>query len=93
VKIIIKRSGGLAGVEEAELARVDTSALPADAAQRAKDAVEDLLTEEPAVGTDMLRYQLELEDEEGRRRSLVVLDEGDPASPLHRLLDAVCASG
>ncbi len=84
--IKITRSGGFAGVIE-ELGTVDTSSLGADAAATVRDRVANLERLEAAardqpIGADMFRYEIEIEDEEGRHRRLVLTHEGDPSVPL-----------
>jgi hypothetical protein len=88
MKVMIKRSGGYAGLEEETVAAVDTEALSRPQAQRVESAVRKLETAESPIGTDMLRYDIEVRDEQGAR-SLPFLDDGDPKSPLHELLQAV----
>ncbi len=88
MKVMIKRSGGYAGVEEETVAAVDTGALSGPQAQRVESAVRKLERAESPIGTDMLRYDIEVRDEQGTR-SLTFLDDGDPKSPLQELLQAV----
>ena len=68
--IKITRSGGFAGGVE-QLGTIDTSSLGAEAAAR-----------DQPIGADMFRYDIEIEDEQGRHRRLVLTHEGDPSVPL-----------
>jgi len=86
VIIKITRSGGFAGVVE-ELGTIDTSSLGADAAAQVRDRVAKLerlgaAARDQPIGADMFRYEIEIEDEEGRHRRLVLTHEGDPSVPL-----------
>ena len=94
----IRRSGGFAGIEE-ELGVIDTDNLQERAAARLESSIAEITrllneTEDyPPVGADMFRYDVEIIDENGERRQLVIVDEGNPESPplkaLYELLEAL----
>jgi len=86
VIIKITRSGGFAGGVE-QLGTIDTSSLGAEAAAKVQARVAKLERLEAAardqpIGADMFRYDIEIEDEQGRHRRLVLTHEGDPSVPL-----------
>lgn len=87
--ITIKRSGGLAGFEAEEVARVDTANISPALTERIKRCIDALAAREPSIGTDMLRYDIEVVEDRGQQRALAVSDDGDPANPLQDLLQMV----
>jgi hypothetical protein len=89
VKILIARSGGFAGFEREAVASVDTVCLDPARAGPIEAALARLAAEEPPVGTDMIRYDVEVTDDDGRRRCLTTFDDGDPNNPARALLQAV----
>lgn len=89
MKVTIKRSGGYAGLGQETVAAVDTGVLSRPQAQRIESAVRNLEHAESPVGADMMRYDIEIGDEQGTSRSLTFLDDGDPQNPLRELLQAV----
>lgn len=46
----------------------------------------------PLVGTDMVRYDLYVRDDKGKEHEFSVIDDSDPGSILHRLLDLLNVS-
>jgi len=80
----ITRSGGFAGVVE-ELGRIDNASLDRAVAAKVTAGVEELertaALRNQAIGADMFRYDIEVEDGRGRR-NLTLTQEGDPAIPL-----------
>lgn len=90
--VIIKSSGGYAGFEQQEVARIDTGELPQQEANRIKRLVDQVAArKDQIIGTDMMRYDIDIRDDTGDRRTMVILDDGDPGNPLRKLLDAVAA--
>ncbi len=97
--IHIRRSGGFAGIEE-DLGTIDSAALGAQTASRVADSVAELTRMQAEgtgpVGADLFRYEIEIQDDQGRRHQVVVMDEGDPTMPstpaLRTLLDAVAGA-
>jgi hypothetical protein len=90
MRIKIKSSGGFAGYEQQEVGSVDTATLGADKARHLEDVVSKLLAStEQTVGADMMRYDVEICDDHGKTRELVLLDDGNPDNPLQQLLQAV----
>src|SRR5262245_24839158 len=84
MKIRIRRRGGFAGVEET-IADLDTAALSETEAGLIGAAVEKLRAEQrlPPIGTDFLRYEIEIAQDEKPATTLTVVDEGradDPAT-------------
>lgn len=80
----VTRSGGFAGGEE-KLGDLDTGKLDGSAAARIKDLVEEvgrLAARDPAIGADLFRYDIDIADDQGGRRHLVLIHEGDPGVPL-----------
>lgn len=97
VIVRVTRSGGFAGLLE-ELGTVDTRSLgPAEAA-KVKEQIAELerlgaALGDQTIGADMFRYEVEIEDEQGRHRKLILTHEGDPSvpvpEPLGELLSAI----
>jgi len=84
VIVRVTRSGGLAGGEE-ELGALDTDKLDGSAAARIKDLVEEvgrLAARDQPIGADLFRYDVDIEEDQGGRRHLVLIHEGDPGVPL-----------
>jgi len=92
MKVIIQRSGGYAGVVET-LCDVDTANLDAASAAAAEqltlraEAVAKTAAAAQPIGADLLRYEVTLEDENGRRKWAVVDDNSTRVEPIRRLLD------
>jgi hypothetical protein len=95
MKIDIKRSGGLAGIEEV-LAAGDSRDWPAAAARGVRARVDRLLrmgeAKPPAIGADLIQYELTVTEADGKSRKLVVADEGDPEAPVLKELLALVES-
>lgn len=91
MRLVIKRSGGYAGGGEVPVATIDTARLEPSRAQVIENCIDQLARLEEQFGTDMVRYVIQVQDDRGTRE-LVVLDEANPDSALHRLLGAVGAS-
>ena len=97
MKILVRRTGGFAGLSEA-LYEVDTSALEGSVAaelerkMRALESAERSQT--PAarpIGADFLKYEITLTDQHGHR-TLVVADNGSTLSELaHEILNELSA--
>ena len=87
--VVVNRSGGYAGDEMETVARVDVASLDAGRARRIKGCIDTLDKQAPSVGTDMIRYDIEVVDDNGQRKTLIALDDYDPESPLRGLLGAV----
>ncbi len=86
MKIVVQASGGFAGLEAEEVARIDTDVLPSDRRERIESLITQLVREgETAVGADMFRYDILIEDRNGQRR-ITVTDSGEPDSPVQKLL-------
>jgi hypothetical protein len=89
MQIIVRRTGGYGGTQAES--RVDTARL--DAARRAR--IEQLLREadaslrdaEPAVGADLMRYEITIQ-ENGTTRSLAWTDDGT-FGPVKQLVEEV----
>jgi len=90
--IDIRCSGGLAGFDNEPVAKLDTAALTAEQSRHIRQCIDTLAAGEPSFGTDLLRYDITVVDDQGGQRSLAVFDESDPRSPLNDLLDAVGAA-
>jgi len=84
VIVRVTRSGGLGGGEE-ELGALDTDELDGSAGARIKDLVDEvgrLAARDQPIGADLFRYDIDIEEDQGERRHLVVIHEGDPDVPL-----------
>src|SRR5262249_31684500 len=84
VIIQLTRSGGFGG-GEAKLGPLDTGKLDRSAAARIKDFVgelERLAARDQPIGADLFQYDVDIEDDQGGRRHLVLIHEGDPGVPL-----------
>lgn len=66
MRVHIVRAGGFAGVEQ-DVGALDTSRLPAEAAQEVTEAVTQVAATPPEVGADLLQYRVTVADEEGER--------------------------
>ena len=100
VIVRVTRSGGFAGLAQ-ELGVLDTCTLSAAEAANLKAIIEELERleapmQEAAVGADLFRYDVETQDDRGRRHHLVLPQEGDPdvppPPPLGRLLGLITAA-
>jgi len=85
VKATIRRSGGLAGLQQ-HLVSFDTQQLPPGAARSLSSHLQQLTTllaaGEPEVGADLLKYELEISGEPGQpEKVLTVIDTADPEDP------------
>lgn len=80
-------SGGFAGLENQPVADIDTNQLDADKASEIHQCIDRMLNEnEPALGSDMMRYTIDIDEGEGSHRILDVFDEADPNSDIQKLL-------
>jgi hypothetical protein len=91
MKILMRRSGGLAGLDEA-LAEVDTGKLQRDEAAMVERLVEQLESgcralspDKQRVGADFLKYEVAVTDGQNSR-SFRVADDGSSLSALARQL-------
>ena len=94
VIIRVTRSGGFGGGEE-KLGALDTGKLDGSAVARIKDLVgelERLAARDQAIGADLFRYDVDIEDDQGGRRHLVLIHEGDPGIPLPEPLAQLLAA-
>lgn len=81
----VTRSGGFAGVVQ-EVGVLDTRTLSVAEAANLKAIIEELgRLEGPmqaaVVGADLLRYDVEIQGDQGERRHLALPQEGDPDVP------------
>jgi hypothetical protein len=88
MQIVVKQTGGYAGVTE--LVNVDTSHLEADRAKEIERLVGEAAAAVPraeAVGADLMRYEITIK-ENGKTRVLTFVDDGTTdAGPVKRLID------
>ena len=95
MKIIVKRSGGLAGLGE-QLGAIDTDTLDPARARQVRALVEDAhffdlppALPSRAVGADLFRYEITA-SEGGRRHKVTFVDDQSPeVAPLRSLVDAL----
>jgi Emfourin len=87
MKILVRRTGGFAGLAET-LYDVDTSTLAASAAselERKLSSLEAAVRSQgaapPRAGADFFNYEISITDQQGER-SLTVADDGGAASQL-----------
>jgi len=75
----VRRTGGFAGIDE-DLGEVDTARLTPDQARTARELVSRLsdAAANAPVGTDMTRYELDVETGDGQHRKLAVVEEDAP---------------
>ena len=91
MKIRIIRSGGYAGIEE-DFGYIDTVNLSKEAASRVARCVatlnqlKDTAKEHEPIGTDMFRYEIEIQSDQGRSQRLALSDDGDPQNPFMEAL-------
>ena len=83
--VTIKRSGGYAGGPPQTMGPADTKRLKTDAADRLRRSVAALSAAVAQatvpVQADMFRYDVDIHDDDGSHRSLVVFDQGDSSDP------------
>lgn len=90
MQIRITRSGGLAGFENEEVASLDTATLDEDLAEKITDQIFEIAERnDVAIGIDMLRYDIEISGLIDEPVNLVLMDDGNPEGPLHKLLECV----
>jgi len=89
MKIVVRRTGGFAGVDET-LYDVDTSAQATSAASELERKLSNLEAAvrsqgaaPPPTGADLFKYEISVGDQQGQR-SLVVTDDGAAASQVMR---------
>lgn len=93
MKIVIRASGGFAGLEASEVGQIDTRNLSPERRQRIEALIARLAdTASEVVGADLMHYELEIEDASGRRR-IAVDDTGEPGSPIQQLLAELATAG
>jgi hypothetical protein len=94
MKIIVKRTGGYAGLSE-EVVAVDTSQLDTAEAQRVEHLIQSkgffnlpANAADDAVGADMFRYEIAVSD--GARQHTVAFNEGSTGgAPLLDLVEGL----
>ena len=92
MRIRLTRSGGLAGFEREEVASLDTATLDEDLALKITDLILEITElDDVAIGTDMLRYDIEISSLTDEPMNFVLMDDGNPEGLLHKLL--VCVHG
>lgn len=93
MKVTIKRSGGLAGLNET-LAAIDSEHLSGAAVDRLRQELMRLTASlRPAdIGADLLRYDVEI-DGDGPPRRLTVFDDGHPETAPMKHIEAILALG
>jgi hypothetical protein len=97
MKILVRRTGGFAGISET-LYDVDTSTLDASAAAELERKVRQLESEASSegaaakpVGADLFKYEISLTDQLGQR-TITVPDDGSHVALLtHELVDGLSA--
>ena len=89
MQIVVRQTGGYGGTEH--VSRVDTARL--DAARRthleqlARDATASLRDTQEAIGADLMRYEITVQ-ENGATRSLAWTDDGT-SGPVKQLINEV----
>ena len=86
MKISVKASGGFAGLNQTSVGELDTKQLAAERANQIEQCIDALMKQEGAVGADMMRYDIDVEENGGKRHHIAVFDEGDSGSPIQQLL-------
>ncbi len=90
--IRITRSGGFAGLEAEPVAAIDTRSLTEEHARRIEECVAGLVSREAAEespAADMVRFEVEIVQENGQRRTMAFSSEtpDTPPSALEKLID------
>jgi len=92
MRIVVKRLGGFAGVEQ-DLASADLNTLPPSVADQLRKSIEqlDMLTAggPRSEGADQFRYVIEIAESGTPRRAVTVVDEGDPEQPAIKQVRAI----
>lgn len=90
MRIRITRSGGLAGFDCEEVASIDTATIDEDLALKITDLILEITErDDVAIGTDMLRYDIEISGLTDEPKNLALMDDGNPEGLLHKLLECV----
>lgn len=95
MRVSITRSGGFAGITE-QVVSLDTANLPVATAGQVEASVrraglldDAVVPPSPAVGADMYRYDVSIDDTKGKR-SISFSDDGGPeVQPLREMVDAL----
>jgi hypothetical protein len=98
VLVRVRRVGGFAGIEE-ELVTLNTNSCNAQQSADIEECVAELsrikaAEEDPGpIGADMLQYEVDVHEEDGSIREIVIIDDGNPDRPslqcARRLLQAL----
>ncbi len=89
--LTVRRTGGFAGIQES-LGTMDTAFLGGEAQQclvARLTELEQLASQATLPGADQFRYEVDIRENAKPLRTLVILDEGDPARPAQRALAAL----
>ena len=72
------------------MASLDTVTLDDELAAKITDLILEIASRnDVALGTDMLRYDIEISGLTDEPKNLVLMDDGNPEGPLHKLLECV----
>jgi hypothetical protein len=88
VRLTLKRSGGYAGIEQ-EPVQVDSDRLPPDARERLHTLVKDAGEAPEAIGADLPRYELTIDDGDDTRTVAWHDDGSEAAAGLRALAEEV----
>jgi Emfourin len=94
MKLMIKKTGGFAGIERT-LASLDTERMPKASADQVRQHVEDLSTlaaqTSESGGADQFQYEINVTEPGLAPRALTFIDEGDPNHPAMKHVAALLA--
>ncbi len=95
--IVIKRSGGFAGIELA-LGFLDSKLLTKQKADRARACVAQLsklvAKKDAPASADHFQYEVTVRGDDGTKKSMTVIDTGDPQDPAVKIvMDLISFAG
>lgn len=95
--IVIKRSGGFAGIELA-LCFLDSKLLTKQKADRARACVAQLskllVRKDSVEGADHFQYEVTMREDDRTNKSMTVIDTGDPQDPAVKIvMDLISFAG
>jgi hypothetical protein len=94
MKVVVKRSGGYAGITET-LADVDTANLDSASATKVEQLIRDAETaaktigQAQPIGADLRKYEVTLDDGGHQRTWIIVEDGSAQVEPVRRLLESL----
>lgn len=92
--ITFRRTGGFAGIQE-ELGTVNVDVLVGEAHRVFVDRLQELkrlAVTHSAMGADLYRYEITIEESDQPPETLIIIDDGDPEQPAMQALISLMES-